>query len=274
MAKCLIPALAFVFFGYAGTAALALQDFEQQISGKWRVNVAKTRTYLKFGELSTDADDDFLKEVGKLSVEFGSEHSVIVHEAENEQMKGHWELIKDEDGRIEIDLIREEEDEATRATIEFLDQNSVAIAIKNERPFVFSREEKLAVEGIAGKLIGTWECDRNATENLESNKKFSQEQLDKMMQEAGGMTVSFNKDGSFAATTIAGEEILELKGAWKSSNVDEEKKTFDLSLEAERGPDSLNVEFRDDGSVRFSPPDQPSAVFVRKFEKSEKLPKT
>ncbi len=153
MAKCLIPAVAFVFFVYAGTAALALQDFEKQISGKWRVNVAKTRTYLKFGELSTDADDDFLKEVGKLSVEFGSKHSVIVHEAENEQMKGHWELIKDEDGRIEIDLIREEEEEATRATIEFLDQNSVAIAIKNERPFVFSREGKLAVEGIAGEEI-------------------------------------------------------------------------------------------------------------------------
>ncbi len=269
MVKFLAAVCTFVLLVAIGHVAIA-QDFEEQITGKWRGDAAKTRTHHKFPSLATDADEDFLKEVGNLSVEFGSEHSVSVHEAGNEQMKGQWKFIKDEDGQIEIELIREEE--ATRATIEFLDQNSVAIAVRNERPIVFSREGKPVVEGIADKLIGTWECDKNATENLESNKEFGQGQLDDMMQEAGGMVVSFSKDGSFSATTIAGEEIQELKGTWMSSNVDEKKKTFHLSLDAERGPDSLDVELRDDGSIRFSPPDQPSAVFVRKIEKSDKLP--
>jgi hypothetical protein len=45
---------------------------------------------------------------------------------------------------------------------------------------------------------------------------------------------------------------------------------LELSLEAESGPDSVVVEFRSDGSVRFAPPNEPSAVFVRKDSKIDK----
>jgi len=272
MARYLVPVWAFFLVVCAGTAAQAFQDFEQQIAGKWRVDPAKTRDHLKFPSPANDADEDFLKAVSKISVEFGSKRSIIVDEGENDLMKGEWEFIKDEDGRIEIDLIREDEEEPTRAIIEFLDQDSVAISVKNERPLVFSREGGPAAEGIVAKLIGTWECDKDATEKLKANVKFSQDQLNDMIKEAGGMTVTFNKDGTFTATTISGEEIKELKGTWNSRNVDVEKKTFDLSLEAERGPKSLNVELRDDGRVQLSPPDQPVAVFVRKVDESKKLP--
>jgi hypothetical protein len=41
-----------------------------------------------------------------------------------------------------------------------------------------------------------------------------------------------------------------------------------LSLDADRGPDSVSVELRSDGSVRLTPANEPSAVFVRKKEKA------
>ena len=270
MAKYLALALTFLFVATAGHSAIAYQDFEKQIAGKWVADIAKTRTYLKDHSQASLADEDFFKTVGRLSVEFGSENSVIAREGDTEQMKGQWRLVKDEDGLIVIDLVRDEE--PTRTTIEFLDKDSIAITPQNELPLVLTRVGKDALAGSVAKLIGTWECDKNATQALASNKEFTQEQLDHMMQEAGGMVVSFGQDRTFSATTIAGEEIMELKGTWSTSDVDETKKTFHLSLVAERGPDSVNVEFRDDGSVRFSPPDQPSAVFVRKPEKAVKLP--
>lgn len=272
MTSRIVPALALLFAFCAASVGLAQQDFEEKIVGKWQVDVAKTRAHLKFPSPASDADEDFLKGVGKLSIEFGSGHSIFVDEGGNAKTKGHWELVKDDAGKVEIDLIRQTEEEATRATIEFLDPNSISIATKGERPLVFVRSGTPSIEGIAAKLIGSWECDKDATEKLDSNKEFSQGQLEDMMQEAGSMIVRFDKDGSFVVTTIAGGEERELKGTWKSSHVDEGKHTFELSIDAERGPDTLLVELRDDGSVCFSPPDEPSAVFVRKNAKSEKLP--
>jgi hypothetical protein len=269
MAKRLILLCVLTLVSYSGTSALALQDFEEQIAGKWRVDVPKTRTYLKMPTLASDPEEDFLKQVSKLSVEFWGNHSVTVHESENDETMGQWELVKDEDGQVEIDLIRDGEEEATRARIEFLDRNSVAIAVKSERPLVFVRVDAPAKEGVVAQLIGTWQFDRQATLGLESNKQFDEARLNDMLQEVSGMVVSFSKDGSFTAASNSGERAEETKGTWESRNLNEDQRTFELSLKAEIGPDSLNVEFRDDGSVRFWPPNQPSAVFVRKVEKGK-----
>jgi hypothetical protein len=189
---------------------------------------------------------------------------VTVHEGTDKQMNGTWELVKEQDGQVEINLIRDEE--ATPATVEFVDKDSVAIIVKNERAIVFSRESAAAITGYAAQLVGTWEFDGRATDELETNNEFSQAQLDEMIREASGLTITFNSDGSFAVMTNSGGGPQEVKGKWKASNVDEANKTMDVSLDAENAPALLEVTLRDDGNVCIAPPGQPGAVFAPKFD--------
>lgn len=207
-----------------------------------------------------------LAEIAKLAVEFGGKHAVIVHEGGREAMRGTWELIKDVDGEIEIDLVQDGQEEAARATVEFLDNHTVAISVRGEPAIVFSREDDSAKKGVVDQLTGTWECDKAATTKLESTRAYTPDQMDDMLQEAGNTTVTFRPDGSFIATMLKGEDIQELNGTWKTSNVDEAKKTFELAVDVEFGPQKLTVEMREDGSLLLSPPNQPSAVFVRRSE--------
>lgn len=265
MARSLVAIGTVLLFLGLVRVGVAQQDFEAEIAGKWSANVAKTKAYLKEHNLTTDGDEDFLAAIGKLTVEFGAEHSVVVREDDNEQMRGQWKLVKEEDALITIELIRD--DESTPATIEILDNDSIAITPGNERPLVLTRSNKAAVEGVVAKLVGTWVCDKDATLALKSNKDFTQEQLDMMMEQAGGMVVTFGADGAFSATMVTNDDAQDLSGTWEASDADEAKSTFSLSLKAEHVPDSLNVEIRDDGSVCFSPPGQPTAVFVKKTEK-------
>lgn len=253
----------------AGHALAAQQASEEMLFGKWVANVEKTKEFFEANSLDL-GDEAFLKELAKLTVEFRADHSIIVRTGNQERESGQWKYVKEEDGQVFLELIRD--GESTPATVELLDSNTIAVTPKFEKPLVLSRGGQSAVTGVVGKLIGAWKCDKNATLELASNRNFSQGQIDDMMAEAGGMVVRFEADGSFSATTISEGEVRELKGTWTSSGVDEDKQAFQLALKAERGPDSLEVEIRADGSIRFSPPDEPSAVFVRSPEKSQETP--
>lgn len=267
MAKfCVSVFTLFVLF-CAGSSAQAQQELEKQIAGNWRCSSAKTRAHLKLPSLASDADEDFLKEVGRIRVAFGSDHSLVVHESEGNEMKGEWKIVKDEDGQIEIELLRDEE--STPARLEFLDENTMAVSVKNERTLVLSREVDGPVKGIAAKLVGTWTFDRKASQNLESNKQFDAEHLDGMLREANGMIVTFKDDGSFLAQMTSGEEKREINGNWSSTKDEGDDLAIEVTIDAEHGPDSVTVQFRDDGSILIAPPNEPAAVFVRNTEESK-----
>jgi hypothetical protein len=266
MTRFVVGAVAVVAVLYSSVLATAQEKIEDQIAGTWRGDLAKTQAFLERLDAVPDVDDDSLPDVAQLTVQFGSDHSMRVHEGDREAITAQWKFIKDEDGIVEVDLIRD--GNSTRATFEFIDEDTVAISVPNEQVIVFSRATQQGGDGIAAAIIGSWTFDKDATEGLESNAGFDQDQLDDMMQHAGAATVTFSKDGTFSVKIDAGDEPQEIQGTWKSGEMDEETKTFQLSLDADRGPDSVSVELRSDGSVRLTPANEPSAVFVRKKEKA------
>ncbi len=261
--------LAALFCMVTVNGVLAQEKLEQRLVGKWRYSAQKTIQYLKVHSL---LDEELLKSLENdqddMTIEFGADGSVfLARPNKHEEMKAQWKLVREEETRTIIELIRAEE--PTETTVEFLEDETISITSKNEQPTVFERVKAGIVQGTAAKLLGTWGCNKDATLKLDSNAAFTQDQIDEMLDHAVNMVITFNDDASFVAKTQVGVEIKQIDGTWSSENIDETKQAFHLKLDANDVPKSVQVEFRDDGTVCFTPDDQPGAVFVRKSENAD-----
>jgi hypothetical protein len=271
MPRSIAFALGILFATLVSSPVTAFQDHEQRLIGKWSGDPVKTREYLKIPEDTAEGDDEvraFLRVASNVSVEFVADHKLIALEGENEPMNGTWEFVKERDGALEILMIRDEEE--TPATIKFVDENSIAISVNNERAIVFVRQTEAEPQGIITKLHGRWHFDKQASMSLESNAEFGKDQIDQMLQQVADAKLMIKEDGSIEVEIVADGEVRQIQGTWTSSNVDEEKHTFDLAMEVEGGPGALTGRFLESGMLQLGPPNQPAAVFSRPAAENEK----
>jgi hypothetical protein len=242
--------------------ACAQTDRESQLIATWRVNVSQTVEYHKSHGHKSDFTDRDMSELNGVTVEFSKDGNVSVRRAEGDSTGGTWKFVGEENSTAKIQMIRN--DEITETTIEFLDDDTIAITPGQEPTLVFKRVTSARQPAIATRLWGTWTFDREATAASEVNKDFTQEQVDQMLGEVSQMVVTFRENGTFVALTRNGDEPTEITGNWSARDADEAKQTFEVQLDTAGVPKIIRVRLLDDGKVLFAPVEEPAAIFAPK----------
>lgn len=240
-------------------SASAQQEFEKLIVGKWEVNIERTKEYCKERSIEIP-NEELLGGSSALSLEFGNDKSVTVREGDTEAMRGEWKFVKDEDGVFHVELIRDEE--ATPATIEFLNNQTIAVSPQNEQPLVLTRSDSKPLEPLAAKLVGAWKQDPDATKALELNKSFSQEDIDRMLLDTNEMEIELLADKTMVAK-LKGEVVTEIKAYWVVSEIDEAKQSMRIDFSGDDVERSVQAVFLDVNLLCLTPEGEPSAAFKR-----------
>jgi hypothetical protein len=144
-------AVAFVV-GLSPAAAACQADFADRFQGRWEADFEKTKKYLKDHEVDQEFPPDFLEAEPKFVLEIrpSGEAKVSMQkppDREVETLQGTWKLVEEIDSshaKVRLTMVVEGREDPREATIEFLDDETIAVLVQEEPAIVFvrSREEE------------------------------------------------------------------------------------------------------------------------------------